>query len=379
MERKRGSSKIGIIIGIIVILIAIIVTVLITLVIPDLNKKKNKENNITEESNEDEKLSFEYTEYENKDKQIYFKYPKEFTSTSEKEENGHFLFLASNPVTGESINVVIAEIKAELTLDKYIDASLDSMIKSGLIKDKNDVKVDKSDIKLGVKEAFENEYITNGVNIYQRTAINNKKEYVITYSGKDGDFDKSKGKEIFDTFRFTDDDSKREENALKDGFVISTKQKPADIGEWIIASKYNSDNNKYQDVKIKVTSIKRGEEAKKIVKDFADSKSDYLYSDPKDGMEWVVIEYDLDFYKFEKSEKGANTEITTSIKGTGNNTAVKYNEMSYIINTTKIGSSEYIKDSKGSNRIAATLPIGCSDYVIEFGTYNQTLGYVKGK
>ena len=79
----------------------------------------------------------------------------------------------------------------------------------------------------------------------------------------------------------------------------SSKQEPLSIGEWGIASKYVSGG--YVDVPAKVINVTRGEPAAQELKEYLDSGSSiYAYSEPKNGMEWAVVEYSIDLTQMEK-------------------------------------------------------------------------------
>lgn len=158
----------------------------------------------------------------------------------------------------------------------------------------------------------------------------------------------------------------------------STKDNPISKGEWGIASKYSTQNKHYEDVKVKVTNITRGEEATKAVKDFVNTSSYYKYEEPKSGLEWVVVEYDVDFSNYTMPSIGTNADVTSGVEGT-TSSSVKYNGTTWILSTTYIGSRDYVTTNKASGKIAMQMPIGCKDYLITFGAYGKTKAYIKGE
>ena len=160
---------------------------------------------------------------------------------------------------------------------------------------------------------------------------------------------------------------------------VSTKENPLEKGTWGIASKYSTESKEYEDVYIKVTNIVRGEEAKKAVQDYINGKSYYKYEEPKEGLEWVVLDYDLDFANFKKTSFGANADVTASIRGIGDHNSVVYNGTTYILSSRYIGSSDYVKTQTTTGKIAFQMPIGCKDYIVQFGSYNNTNAYFKGE
>ena len=209
-ENKIFSKKIGFLsIITLVIIIFFLVTILIIKKVPfKVNNESNTQINLEKNNIEDEKLSFDYTEYENKDKQIYFKYPKEYTQIEEYENNGNFVFMATNPSTQNYISLVINDVQDDKSIDEYIETFINDLMKFGHISN-DDIK--KVATKLGMVDAYYIQHVTKyrdkTKNIYQRIAIKNKKVYSISYMGEDTNFKDSKANEIFDTFRFTNNNA----------------------------------------------------------------------------------------------------------------------------------------------------------------------------
>lgn len=153
----------------------------------------------------------------------------------------------------------------------------------------------------------------------------------------------------------------------------STKASPLSLNEWGIASQYSSGS--YIDIPTRVTKVTRGANAAKEVKAYCDSGSSiYKYSEPKQGMEWAVIDYDVDLTKVSND---TSARLYSSVAGTGNNTSIKYNGTTYI--TTTMGmTSEYDKGKIVNSKFAVQLPIGCSDYIIVLGSLDHTQAFFKG-
>ena len=218
MKKEKGiCSKFFICLYIIILLIIVscFVALLIIKKYPfEDNNKSNNQINLEDKNNIKEiKLNFDYIEYENKNKQIYFKYPKEFTQIEVSKYNEPFYFMAVNPSTENYVSILIYELKSEQTIDEYIETYINNLIKYSYCS-KEDIK--KEATKLGNADAFDiqhvSEYKDKTRNIYQRIAINNNNIYVISYMQEDTDFKDSKANEIFDTFRFTDNEIQKYEN-----------------------------------------------------------------------------------------------------------------------------------------------------------------------
>ena len=160
----------------------------------------------------------------------------------------------------------------------------------------------------------------------------------------------------------------------------SSLENPLQVGEWGIASKYNTETRSDQDVNVSVTNIIRGEEAAEMAKEYMSSDySIYKYEEPEAYLEWVVIEYDVDFADtYIPGELGASPNVEADITGP-DGSSIKYNGITYITSTIEIGSRDYIKTKTGSGKILTQIPIGCTDYIIQFGRYGGTTAYFQGK
>lgn len=165
------------------------------------------------------------------------------------------------------------------------------------------------------------------------------------------------------------------------GASTSSLESPLQVGEWGIASKYNPSNGEYQNVNVRVTNIIRGEEAKQMAQEYMSSDySIYRYEDPEAYQEWAVIEYDVDFgdtYEMDE-ELGASPNVDGDICGP-DGSSIEYNGIIYIPSVIEIGSRDYIKTKTGSGKLLTQLPIGCTDYIIQFGAYNETNAYFQGQ
>ena len=160
----------------------------------------------------------------------------------------------------------------------------------------------------------------------------------------------------------------------------STLENPLQLGEWGIASKYNTNTSSDQNVNVRVSNIIRGEEAKKMAQEYMNSDySIYKYEKPEAYQEWVVIEYDVDFADtYVPGELGASPNVNGDVTGP-DGSSVKYNGITYINSVIEIGSRDYIQTKTGSGKLLTQLPVGCTDYIIEFGTYDGTKAYFKGQ
>ncbi len=168
-------------------------------------------------------------------------------------------------------------------------------------------------------------------------------------------------------------------NIITGDAKTSTKEAPISKGEWGIASKYCTETKGYENVRVKVTNFTRGEDAKKAVQDYINSGSSiYKYQEPKEGLEWLVIDYDVDFADYTMSSVGANGDLSGKIEGL-TSSSIKYNGVTYITSTIFIGPRDYVKTKNTTGRLATQVPVGCSDYIVTFGAYNETKAFFKGE
>lgn len=146
-----------------------------------------------------------------------------------------------------------------------------------------------------------------------------------------------------------------------------------EIGEWGIASKYSSKSEEYENVNVTVKQMLRGQEAEQIVKEFTQNNTYFAYEEPQEGMEWLVIEYQINFGDFTKGNNGANSDIQTKIKGYGENEDIVVNNKIYETTTQDISTREYTNAEQTTGKFATQIPIECEQYVILFG--NEQYNY----
>lgn len=159
---------------------------------------------------------------------------------------------------------------------------------------------------------------------------------------------------------------------------ISTAENPLGLNEWGLASKYVSEylsetyaNVDYTEVPVRITNVTRGENAITIIKNWINGQSYYKYQDPKENMEWVVVDYEVDLsvLTFDPGTIGTDKKINSSVCDLDGSGGVNYNGYSYIVATTDITGSDRVKTPgiyKG--QFIVQLPIGCTGYLIKMGS-----------
>jgi hypothetical protein len=147
----------------------------------------------------------------------------------------------------------------------------------------------------------------------------------------------------------------------------SSKESLLSVGEWGIASKYAyTEDMEYKNIPIRIDKIVRGNEANVLLKEFCDnSNGRYEYTGPKAGMELLMVYYTTELSSV-MTDYGVSQVVDSNIIGTGSDSKIKYNGINYRIWTMNI-TDDYTENQFGKGVFTASLPIGCTDYIIVMG------------
>lgn len=145
------------------------------------------------------------------------------------------------------------------------------------------------------------------------------------------------------------------------------------IGEWGIASKYSSKKEEYENVNVTVKQIIRGEDAERVVKEYTQNNKYFTYQETQEGMDCLVVEYEIIFGNYTKGNNGANSDIQTRIKGYGENENIVIGNKTYETKTQDISNREYTNSEQISGKFVTQIPKECEKYVIVFG--NEDYNY----
>ncbi len=173
--------------------------------------------------------------------------------------------------------------------------------------------------------------------------------------------------------------SNKENNKAQDEQPIKHEQQDVieygylRMGEWGIASKYSSKKEEYEDVNVTIKQMIRGEEAERIVKEYTENNKYFEYTNPQEGMECLVVEYQINLGNYVKGTNGANSDIQTAIKGFGDSKNIVVGNKSYEIKTQDISDREYTNENQVTGRFVCQIPIDCEEYVVMFG--NEEYSY----
>lgn len=198
------------------------------------------------------------------------------------------------------------------------------------------------------------------------------------YNNMVGNFENSMGNDYNNIFENTNinnnSSTDNSSNTTPVTGVSSSKTSPLTFGEWGIASKYYS--GEYVNVPVRVTNITRGSAAAQEVEEYCNSGSSiYKYEDAEDGMEWAVVEYEIDLSDFDTD---TIVNLDRRITGTGDNSSVKHRGTTYIISTMNM-SFDYDSGKIVTSKFATQLPTGCHDYLIVLGSSSSTQAFFQGE
>lgn len=156
--------------------------------------------------------------------------------------------------------------------------------------------------------------------------------------------------------------------------ISSDNDNPLTIGECGIASKYNVYLGKYKDVDVCL---------KKIYNDADSIINAYNTSNPdksivlKDKYKFVVLDYEVIFFDFETESFGDNIRLDVEVLDSNNDffvvDGVKQNIDIYVLEE----SLGIFNGGKGTVKIAFMIPEDITNYLVKFGTYDQTIAYYK--
>lgn len=382
--KKKMSLKKTIILIICLICILLFECFIINSVV--LNRMDNNNNNLDIDNGSDISDELEnyinstdisnndFNIYEDKELGIKFKYPKEYTKIIKENDSSNELkkILIYDPLTESKVNVAIEKLNTQsYELENYEKSTIESLKQKYGLND-DEIKIDDKNIKMGDGQAFKIYYNYQGVSIYECTTLIDSTKYVLTYSSKTDIFNKIIGDKIYESFELIKEVSNLE----------SSKENPIELNVWGKASKYivNSNEGKYKDINVMVTHIIRGEEAKEIVnKNIVDNNLYSIIKEPEATEEWVVVEYKADFENISIPMQGISPTVELNIIGKGKYDAIKYNSSSYYPLTYNISSTDYVQNIIATNTVAFILPVECSNYILKFGSYNNTQMYVQGR
>lgn len=171
-----------------------------------------------------------------------------------------------------------------------------------------------------------------------------------------------------------EDEKVHEEEDVVSVGVVSSLDNPLVVGEFGLASKYNVYLDEYKDVDVCLKKIYNDGES--IVNAYNSSNPDKSI-ELKEGYKFVVLDYEVIFFDFETESFGDNTRLDVEIVDSSNNSFV-VDEVKQVIDVYVLEESLGVfNGGNGVVKIAFMLPEDVTNYLVKFGTYEQTIAYYK--
>lgn len=187
----------------------------------------------------------------------------------------------------------------------------------------------------------------------------------------------------------TEDDNKSSGSGKVDFEVAeATLENPAKIGEWVETKTYSAEDDKYHTIYYRITSITRGDEAKKVVDEYNADDDNYMKFDELeyDDLEFCYVTYETHYPSdFPEGEYGlysadvnlyvCNLEDSGSIEG--------YIGLSSVWDISEDPEEFHAGDTFTEGKAVFAMVKDYSDYLI-YASYfdddsNEFVSYVKGE
>lgn len=158
--------------------------------------------------------------------------------------------------------------------------------------------------------------------------------------------------------------------------VSSSLSSPLALNSWGSAAKYNTKEQNYINVPVRITAIEHGQKATDTVKKFMSESSSYNYTEPGQDAEWVIADYEISLDGFPVDEGGADSSITSFITAE-NGGYFEYGDKQWSTTTINITDGKYYFDGTVKGQIAYQMLKDRTDYVITLGEYDETQAFFK--
>lgn len=174
----------------------------------------------------------------------------------------------------------------------------------------------------------------------------------------------------------SDGTSSEESSNEKIRTVSSSLSSPLGLDTWGSAAKYNTKEQNYINVPVRITAIEHGQKATDTVKKFMSESSSYNYTEPGQDAEWVIADYEISLDGFPVDEGGADSSITSFITAE-NGGYFEYGDKQWSTTTINITDRKYYFDGIVKGQIAYQMLKDRTDYVITLGEYDETQAFFK--
>lgn len=158
--------------------------------------------------------------------------------------------------------------------------------------------------------------------------------------------------------------------------ISSSLSSPLGLNSWGSAAKYNTKEQNYINVPVRITAIEHGQKATDTVKKFMSESPSYNYTEPGQDAEWVVADYEISLDGFPVDEGGADSTVTSFITAE-NGGYFEYGDKQWSTTTINITDGKYYFEGTVNGKIAFQMLKNRSDYVITLGEYDETQAFFK--
>lgn len=186
-----------------------------------------------------------------------------------------------------------------------------------------------------------------------------------------------------------EEDTKSNDSGEVDFEVVeATLENPAKIGEWVATKEYSAEDEKYHTIYYRITSITRGDEAKKIVDEYNADDDNYMKFDELeyDDLEFCYITYETHYpADFPDGEYGLySAEVDLNVCNLENSGAIEgYIGLSSVWDISERPEEFYAGDTFTKGEAVFAMVKDFSDYLIYARYYdddnNEYVSYVKGE
>lgn len=148
-------------------------------------------------------------------------------------------------------------------------------------------------------------------------------------------------------------------------------KKPSGDGKWFWVPKRDSKTNEIKSVPLMVTEVKKGSKAEKIIKEKM-ATSAFQYSVAESGLEWVIVQYNVDLRNIAPTSQGKPISVTIKAQSKKGNT-LKFNGRDYVPQMFDL-SDKLASGESGVGFVAFKAPKK-SNIVLKFGDEQSNVPY----
>lgn len=187
-----------------------------------------------------------------------------------------------------------------------------------------------------------------------------------------GEDDKEREKDV-DNGSIEVEEKDEQEKVLSIG-KESNLSNPLSVGEYGLASKYNAVISDYKNVDVTLKEVFTN--SNEIVEQYNIDNPDNII-EKKDGFRYVVLEYEVIFFDFETESFGEDVILDMEVLNLDGSCFV-VNDVKQVINSYVLtNDTGIVNGEKGTVKVAFLIPSTAANFLVKFGTSEQTIAYYK--